>query len=134
MIISYNWLSAYLPVKIEPEKLSVILTSLGLEVENFERKEAIKGSLEGLKIGEVVEVTAHPNADKLRLTRVNTGTGDVLQIVCGAPNVAVGQKVIIAPVGATIYPVKGDPITMKTANQGYRKLRDDLCGRRNWSK
>jgi len=115
MIISYNWLSAYLPVKIEPEKLSVILTSLGLEVENFERKEAIKGSLEGLKIGEVVEVTAHPNADKLRLTRVNTGTGDVLQIVCGAPNVAVGQKVIIAPVGATIYPVKGDPITMKTA-------------------
>lgn len=115
MIISYNWLCEYLPVKIEPEKLAVILTSLGLEVENFEKKEAIRGSLEGLIIGEVVEVTAHPNADKLRLTRVNTGAEATLQIVCGAPNVAVGQKVIVAPVGATIYPLKGDPLTMKTA-------------------
>lgn len=115
MIISYNWLCEYLPVKIEPEKLSVILTSLGLEVENFERKEAIRGSLEGLKIGEVTEVTAHPNADKLRLTRVNMGEGTTLQIVCGAPNVAVGQKVIVAPVGATIYPLSGEPVTMKLA-------------------
>jgi len=115
MTISYNWLCEYLPVKIEPAKLSVILTSLGLEVENFERKEEIPGSLEGLIIGEVLEVTSHPNADKLRITRVSTGGEDKLRIVCGAPNVAVGQKVVVAPVGATIYPVKGDPLTMKVA-------------------
>lgn len=115
MTISYNWLCEYLPVKIEPAKLSVILTSLGLEVEDFERKEEIPGSLEGLIIGKVLEVTAHPNADKLKLTLVSTGGEDTLRIVCGAPNVAVGQKVVVAPVGATIYPVKGDPLTMKVA-------------------
>ncbi len=115
MTISYNWLSEYLPVKIEPAKLSVILTSLGLEVENFERKEEIAGGLEGLIIGEVLEVNIHPNADKLKLTLVSTGREDTLRIVCGAPNVAVGQKVVVAPVGATIYPLKGDPLTMKVA-------------------
>ncbi|MCC6289344.1 MAG: phenylalanine--tRNA ligase subunit beta [Chitinophagaceae bacterium] len=115
MTISYNWLSTYLPVKIEPERLSIILTSLGLEVENFEPYEEIKGNLEGLVIGYVTEVEKHPNADKLRVTKVDTGKGDLLQVVCGAPNVAAGQKVIVAPVGSTIYPIKGNPVTMKVA-------------------
>ncbi|MCC7523592.1 MAG: phenylalanine--tRNA ligase subunit beta [Chitinophagaceae bacterium] len=115
MTISYNWLCEYLPVKITPEKLAVILTSLGLEVENFEPFEEIKGGLKGLIVGEVLQVDKHPNADKLRLTRVDTGDGNVLQIVCGAPNVASGQKVVVAPVGATIYPATGSPVTMKTA-------------------
>lgn len=115
MTISYNWLSEYLPVVIEPERLSKILTSLGLEVESLERYEELKGGLKGLVIGEVLECEQHPNADKLKLTKVNTGSGDPLQIVCGASNVAVGQKVVVAPVGATIYPKSGEPLIMKVA-------------------
>ncbi len=115
MTISYKWLSEYLPEKIEPEKLSRILTSIGLEVESLESYENIKGGLTGLVIGQVMECEKHPNADKLSVTKVNTGKGELLQIVCGAPNVAVGQKVIVATVGTTIYPVSGDPLTMKVA-------------------
>lgn len=115
MTISYNWLSEYLPVAIEPERLSKILTSLGLEVESLEAYEELKGGLKGLVIGEVLECSQHPNADKLKLTKVSIGGEQPLQIVCGAPNVAVGQKVIVAPVGATIYPKNGEPVTMKLA-------------------
>jgi phenylalanyl-tRNA synthetase beta chain len=115
MIISYNWLSEYLPEIIEPEKLSKILTSIGLEVESLEKKEAVKGSLEGLFIGEVITCENHPDADKLKLTTVHIGTGEKLQIVCGAPNVAAGQKVIVATIGSTIYPINGEPLTMKKA-------------------
>src|SRR5215210_3367609 len=105
MTISYNWLSDYLPKKIEPERLSRILTSIGLEVEKMEAFEEVKGGLKGLLIGEVLDVQQHPNADKLKLTKVKAGS-ELLQIVCGAPNVAAGQKVVIAPVGTTIYPTK----------------------------
>ncbi len=115
MTISYHWVSEYLPETVEPEKLSKILTSIGLEVESLERYERIKGGLAGLITGEVLECVPHPNADKLKLTRVNTGGEEPLQIVCGAANVAAGQKVVVAPVGATIYPVSGDPITMRVA-------------------
>jgi len=115
MVISYKWLSDYLPVEIEPEKLSRILTSIGLEVEDFRKYEEVKGGLAGLVIGEVLTAEKHPNADKLTLTTVNVGNGEALQIVCGAPNVAVGQKVIVAKPGTVIYPVKGEPVTMKVA-------------------
>lgn len=115
MTISYKWLSEYLPVQVEPERLSRILTSIGLEVENMTAYESIKGGLKGLVIGEVLEAEKHPNADKLRLTKVNIGNGEPLQIVCGAPNVAAGQKVVVAPVGVTIFPQTGDPLTMKVA-------------------
>ncbi|HYK57376.1 MAG TPA: phenylalanine--tRNA ligase subunit beta [Flavisolibacter sp.] len=115
MTISYKWLSEYLPVKIEPERLSKILTSVGLEVEKMETFEEVKGGLKGLVIGEVLHTEPHPNADKLKLTKVNTGTGEPLQIVCGAPNVAAGQKVVVATVGTTIYPSAGEPLTMKVA-------------------
>ncbi|MDB5275210.1 MAG: phenylalanine--tRNA ligase subunit beta [Ferruginibacter sp.] len=115
MTISYNWLSEYLPEKIEAEKLSKILTSIGLEVESLEKYEELKGGLEGLVTGEVLECVKHPDADKLSLTKVDIGTGEPLQIVCGAPNVAAGQKVIVATVGATIYPFTGEPMTMKKA-------------------
>lgn len=115
MTISYNWLSEYLPEKIEPERLSKILTSIGLEVESMEPYEELKGGLKGLVVGEVLECGKHPDADKLSLTKVNIGSGDPLQIVCGAPNVAAGQKVIVATVGATIYPFSGEPLTMKKA-------------------
>ncbi|HTM91528.1 MAG TPA: phenylalanine--tRNA ligase subunit beta, partial [Flavisolibacter sp.] len=115
MTISYKWLSEYLPVSIEPERLSKILTSIGLEVEKMETFEEVKGGLKGLVIGEVLQTEQHPNADKLKLTKVNVGNGEPLQIVCGAPNVAAGQKVIVAIVGTTIYPTSGDPLTMKVA-------------------
>ena len=115
MTISYNWLSEYLPEKVEPEKLSKILTSIGLEVESMEPFEEIKGGLKGLVIGEVLECEKHPDADKLSLTKVNIGNGEPLQIVCGAANVAAGQKVVVATIGATIYPSTGEPITMKKA-------------------
>lgn len=115
MTISYNWLSEYLPEAIEPEKLSKILTSIGLEVESLEKFESIKGGLAGLVIGEVLECAQHPNADKLKLTKVATGAAEPLQIVCGAANVAPGQKVVVATIGTTIYPVNGEPLTMKLA-------------------
>ncbi|MCX6315737.1 MAG: phenylalanine--tRNA ligase subunit beta [Bacteroidetes bacterium] len=118
MTISYKWLCEYLPggdSTVDPERLSRILTSVGLEVESMQAYEEIKGGLKGLVIGEVLSTEKHPNADKLTLTKVNTGGAEPLQIVCGAPNVAAGQKVVVAPVGATIYPVTGDPLTMKVA-------------------
>ena len=115
MTISYNWLSEYLPWPIEPEKLSKILTSIGLEVESLTFYENVKGGLAGLVVGEVLTVTQHPNADKLKITTVHIGTEALLQIVCGASNVAVGQKVIVATIGTTIYPSTGDPLTMRVA-------------------
>lgn len=115
MTISYNWLHDYLPVTIDPERLSKLLTSVGLEVESLEKYESLKGGLQGLVIGEVLAAEKHPNADKLTVTKVNVGSGEPLQIVCGAPNVAAGQKVVVATVGTTIYPKKGDALTMKIA-------------------
>ena len=115
MTISYKWLSEYLPVPVEPERLARILTSIGLEVESFEKYEEVKGGLKGLVIGEVISTEKHPNADKLTLTKVSVGNGEPLQIVCGAPNVEAGQKVIVAKVGTTIYPVNNEPVTMKVA-------------------
>ncbi|RYD69284.1 MAG: phenylalanine--tRNA ligase subunit beta, partial [Sphingobacteriales bacterium] len=114
MTISYNWLSEYLPTKVEPEKLSKILTSIGLEVESLEKYESIKGGLNGLITAEIIECEKHPDADKLKVTKVNTGT-EILQVVCGAPNAAAGQKVILALPGTTIYPLEGEPITLKKA-------------------
>jgi phenylalanyl-tRNA synthetase beta chain len=115
MTISYKWLSEYLPVPVDPDRLSKILTAIGLEVEHMNAYEEIKGGLKGLVIGEVLTVDKHPNADKLSVTTVNIGQPESLGIVCGAPNVAVGQKVVIATVGSTIYPTTGDPMTMKPA-------------------
>ena len=115
MTISYNWLSEYLPEKIEAEKLSKILTAIGLEVESLEKYEEVKGGLEGLVIGEILDCGKHPDADKLSVTKVDIGSGEPLQIVCGAPNVAIGQKVVVALIGAIIYPFTGKPITIKNA-------------------
>lgn len=127
MKISYKWLLEYLPVSLEPEALSEILTAIGLEVENLEKFEEITGSLEGLVTGEVLEVTAHPGADKLHLTRVGIGTGEPLGIVCGAPNVRKGQKVVVAPVGATLHPAKGDPFTIRAARIRGEQSLGMLC-------
>ncbi|MBA2249263.1 MAG: phenylalanine--tRNA ligase subunit beta [Chitinophagaceae bacterium] len=114
MKISYNWLIDYLPSdKPEPETVSNILTSVGLEVEKLEKYEPIRGGLNGLIIGEIVECIKHPEADNLKITKVDTGTGDTLTIVCGAQNVETAQKVVVAPVGVTIFPFRGEPLTLK---------------------
>ena len=113
MTISHKWISEYIPLSIEPQQTSNILTSIGLEVESMEKFESVKGGLQGLVTGEVKECTQHPGADKLKLTKVEVANGEILNIVCGAPNVAEGQKVIVATAGTTIYPTKGDPVTIK---------------------
>lgn len=113
MRISYNWLHNYLPEKTDPEQLSKILTSIGLEVESLEKYEQVKGSLNGLVIGEVVTCEKHPGADRLHVTTVNIGEKERIQIVCGAANIAAGQKVVVALSGATIYPMSGEPLTIK---------------------
>jgi phenylalanyl-tRNA synthetase beta chain len=127
MTISYNWLCDYLPVKPTPEELSVILTRIGLEVESLEKFESVKGNLEGLVIGEVLTAVQHPNADKLRLTTVNIGAAEPLNVVCGAPNVAAGQKVVVAPIGVTIYPSSGEPLTMKKAKIRGEESHGMIC-------
>ncbi len=108
MKISYNWLKEIINIHSTPSEISQMLTGCGLEVEHLENYQSIKGGLEGIVIGYVKEREKHPNADKLSVCKVDIGTGEDKQIVCGAPNVAVGQKVLVATVGATLYPSKGE--------------------------
>lgn len=106
MKISCNWLNEYVKTDLEPEEMARILTDCGLEVEAIEEYESVKGSLKGVVIGKVLETSKHPNADKLTCCKVDVGGERILDIVCGAPNVAAGQKVPVATVGTVIY--KGD--------------------------
>lgn len=116
MKISYNWLKQYLDIQIPANEVSEILTSIGLEVEGVEPFESIKGGLQHVVIGEVLTCEKHPDADKLKVTTVNVGATETLQIVCGAPNVAAGQKVIVALVGASLYPTgSSEAIQIKNA-------------------
>ena len=109
MKISYNWLNQFIKIEQSPEETGKILTNIGLEVESLERKFAVPGGLEGLVIGQVLSCVQHPNADRLRITTVDVGQETPLQIVCGAPNVAAGQKVVVALVGSTVYPTEAEP-------------------------
>lgn len=118
MKISYKWLQQYAEFKESPQELSVLLTGCGLEVESLEKYETVKGGLEGVVVGFVESKEKHPNADKLSLTKVDIGTGDLLSIVCGAPNVAAGQKVLVATIGTTIYSEKGDFVIQKSKIRG----------------
>jgi len=103
MNISYNWLKQYINVDLPAVELGKILTSIGLEVGSVEEVQTIKGGLEGIVVGEVLECMAHENSDHLHVTKVNLGSGEPVQIVCGAPNVAAGQKVVVATVGTKLY-------------------------------
>lgn len=114
MIISYQWLLDFLPVHVPIDDLSVILTSIGLEVEHVELSEKYKGGFKDLVVGHVLTCDKHPNADRLKVTTVDIGER-TLQIVCGASNVAVGQKVIVAIPGATLYPTNGESFTIKNS-------------------
>ncbi|MEP7168903.1 MAG: phenylalanine--tRNA ligase subunit beta, partial [Bacteroidota bacterium] len=128
MKISYNWLKNYIKDFSIPESdtvhahmVSALLTNCGLEVESLEKFETIKGGLKGVVIGEVIEKQKHPNADRLSVTKVNTGSGELLQIVCGAPNVEAGQKIVVALIGSTLFPISGEPFEIKKS-----KIRGEL--------
>ena len=123
MNISYNWLKEFVDFDLKPLELADALTSIGLEVGGVEEIQAIKGGLEGLVIGEVLTCEPHPNSDHMHVTTVNLGNGDPVQIVCGAPNVATGQKVVVATIGTKLYD-GDDCFTIKKS-----KLRGiDSCG------
>jgi phenylalanyl-tRNA synthetase beta chain len=113
MKISYNWLKQFIKVDWDAEKTGNLLTDLGLEIEGIARYESVKGGLEGIVVGEVLTCEQHPNADRLKVTTVNIGTSVPLQIVCGAPNVAAGQKVPVATIGTTLYTAEGVAWTIK---------------------
>src|SRR5210317_1740374 len=113
MKISYNWLKQFLNIDWEAEKTGELLTDLGLEVEGIENYQSVKGGLEGVVVGEVLTCEQHPNADKLKVTTVDIGNTEPLKIVCGAPNVAVGQKVPVATIGTTLYTDEGESWTIK---------------------
>jgi phenylalanyl-tRNA synthetase beta chain len=113
MKISYNWLNTLINTNLSPEKIDELLTGTGLEVEGITPFNSIKGGLEGIVVGEVKTCAKHPNADKLSVTTVDVGGPELLHIVCGAPNVAAGQKVLVAIVGCTVHPTKGEPFEIK---------------------
>lgn len=115
MKISLNWLKDYININQSPEEIGKLLTDTGLEVEGLDNFEQVPGGLKGLVIGEVLTCEKHPNADKLSITTVNIGTGTPTPIVCGAPNVAKGQKVVVATVGSTLYPAGHEPFEIKKA-------------------
>jgi len=122
MNISYNWLKRYIALPDDAQTVAKILTSIGLEVGTVEEVETIRGGLKGLVIGEVLSCEAHPNSDHLHITRVDVGEGDPLPIVCGAPNVAAGQKVIVATIGTVLY--DGD--------QSFTIKKGKLRGEESW--
>ncbi len=126
MTISYSWLKEYINIDIEPEKVALILTSIGLEVEGLEKVQTIKGGLEGVVIGEVLTCEKHPDADKLSKTTVNVGKGEPLHVVCGAPNVAQGQKVVVATIGAKLY-FNDQEITIKKAKIRGEQSEGMIC-------
>ena len=113
MKISYNWIKQFLKIDWTPEQIGELLTDLGLEVEGLETYQSVKGGLEGVVVGEVLTCVQHPNADRLKVTTVNIGEETPLQIVCGAPNVAAGQKVPVATIGTVLYSAEGEPWTIK---------------------
>ena len=113
MKISYNWLKEFLNIDLDVDKVSEILTDLGLEVEGIESFESVKGNLEGVIVGEVLSCEQHPNADRLKVTQVDLGEDEPVQIVCGAPNVEKGQRVPVATIGTTLYDESGEGFKIK---------------------
>lgn len=113
MKISYNWIKNFIKVDLPSEQTGALLTDLGLEVEGIEPFESVKGGLKGVVVGQVIECQQHPNADRLKITKVDIGGESPLQIVCGAPNVAQGQKVPVATIGTILFDKEGNPFEIK---------------------
>lgn len=119
MRISYNWLKQFIKIDWKSDETAALLTDLGLEVEIVEKYQSVKGGLEGIVVGHVLTCEQHPNADRLKVTTVDLGDGSPVQIVCGASNVAAGQKVPVATIGTTLYDKEGNPFQIKKG-----KIRD----------
>jgi phenylalanyl-tRNA synthetase beta chain len=127
MKISYNWLKQFIKIDWTTEKTSELLTDLGLEVEGLDSFQSVKGGLEGIVVGHVLTCEQHPNADRLKLTTVNVGADIPLSIVCGAPNVAAGQKVAVATIGTTLYTKEGEAWTIKKGKIRGEESHGMLC-------
>lgn len=127
MKISYNWLKQFLKVDWEAEKIGELLTNLGLEVERIENVESVKGSLAGVVVGKVLTCVQHPNADRLKVTTVDIGNGEPLKIVCGAPNVDVGQTVPVATIGTILYDDKGEGFKIKKGKIRGEESQGMIC-------
>ena len=113
MKILYNWLKDYLPLDMNPRQTAEVLTDIGLEVESLEITESVPGGLKGVVTAQVITCVPHPNSDHLSLTTVSTGSGELVPVVCGAPNVTAGQKVFLATPGAELTFTNGEQITIK---------------------
>ena len=113
MKISYNWLKQFININWDAQKTGNLLTDLGLEIEGIEDFVSVKGCLEGVVVGHVIECEQHPNADRLKITKVDIGTFGIVQIICGAPNIAINQKVPVAKIGTTLYEKDGSPWKIK---------------------
>ena len=127
MKISYNWLKQFLEIDLKADKVGKILTDLGLEVEGIENFESVKGGLKGVVVGKILTCEKHVNADRLKVTTVDLGIGDPVQIVCGAPNVEVGQKVPVATVGTKLYDADGNDFTIKKGNIRGEESNGMIC-------
>ena len=127
MKISYNWLKQFLEIDLKADKVGKILTDLGLEVEGIENFESVKGGLKGVVVGKILTCEKHVNADRLKVTTVDLGIGDPVQIVCGAPNVEVGQKVPVATVGTKWYDADGNDFTIKKGNIRGEESNGMIC-------
>ncbi|WP_161890200.1 phenylalanine--tRNA ligase subunit beta [Pontibacter russatus] len=132
MLISFDWLKQLIPINKDAEEVGALLTGAGLEVEGIETFDVVQGGLEGIVLGEVLTCAPHPDADRLRITTVDIGNGTPSQIVCGAPNVAAGQRVVVATVNSTLYPAGGEPFKIKkskirgTVSEGMICAEDEI--------
>ena len=127
MKISYNWLKQFIKIDWKSEETAALLTDLGLEVEIVDKYQSVKGGLEGIVVGHVLTCIQHPDADRLKITTVDLGNGVPVQIVCGASNVAAGQKVPVATIGTTLYDKEGVAFTIKKGKIRGQESHGMIC-------
>lgn len=127
MKISYNWLKQFIKIDWQSEQTAALLTDLGLEVEMVEKYQSVKGGLEGIVVGHVLTCVQHPDADRLKITTVDLGDGNPVQIVCGASNVAAGQKVPVATIGTILYDKEGESFTIKKGKIRGQESHGMIC-------